>query len=179
MPVTLFSPDSAITAVYNERLAIVFGFITLAFGLNAFLSCRVCISWLKRLGLKNPTQIKGYSSFYKYHLYYWWAFGVSILAHLMVATLHTGLPEAGDPDAGVHWIILGLGLFSGVAAIALFFSCRVIPRLVAMAVRINPFNNSFYRAYNKYHVYYWLVLAGLVAAHFIAGYSHSGIWPEG
>ncbi len=179
MSFTILFQASGITAVYNERLAIIFGFITLASGLSAFLSCRVCISWLSHLGLKNPTQIKGYSAFYKYHLYYWWAFGVSLVAHFMVATLHTGLPQAGDPDAGVHWIILGLGLFSGVSASSLFFSCRVLPRLVAMATPKKPFNNPLYRAYNKYHSYYWVILALLATAHFIVSYNHTGVWPGG
>jgi hypothetical protein len=173
---TLFQAAGA-APIYNERMAIIFGFITLILGLSVFLSCRVCISWTNRLGIKNPTQIKGYSSFYKHHLYYWWAFGISLVAHIMVSTLHTGLPQGGDPDAGIHWVILGLGLFSGASTSSLFFSCRVLPRLLVMATPKQPFNNIFYRAFYKYHAYYWLLPALLVAAHLVAAYSHGGVWP--
>ena len=124
-----------------------------------------------------PTRIRGYSVFYRFHLYYWWAFGVVLLAHLLVAVLHTGLPQAGDPDAGIHWEILGLGFFSAVSAAVAFSSCRVLPRLVAMAAPRSPLNNIAYRVFSRYHSYYWLVIGALVASHFAIAYWHAGIWP--
>jgi hypothetical protein len=102
-----------------------------------------------------------------------------MVAHFMVAVLHTGLPQGGDPDANVHWAILGLGLFSAVSATSLFCSCRVLPRLVAMATPKTPFNNILYRSFYKYHNYYWLIMALLVAAHFLVNFNHAGVWPEG
>lgn len=164
-------------ATYNERLAIVFGVITLVLSLSTFLSCRTCISWLKRLGIQNPMHSKGYALFYRYHLYYWWAFGVALVAHFMVAVLHTGLPQSDDPDANIHWIILGLGLFSAISAVGLFSSCRILPRLAAMAKNNNPLDNMVFRVFFKYHSYYWFILAMLVAAHFGVSYWHAGIWP--
>jgi hypothetical protein len=175
--ILLEAPDLA--SVNNERLAIVLGLITLALALSAFLSCRVCISWLSYLGIKNPTRIKGYSQFYKFHLYYWWAFGVALVAHLMVATLHTGLPQAGDPDAWIHWVILGMGLFSAILAASLFFSCRVFPKLISMAGSIKPFNNLIFRTFYGFHSYLWLILAVSVAVHFTVTYTHAGVWPPG
>jgi hypothetical protein len=118
-------------AVYNERIAIILGLVTLVLALAIFASCRTFVSLLQRLGLENPSQNKFYQGFYKYHLYYWWGFGVSLLAHVMMVTLHTGLPKSGDPDAGVHWVILILGLASAVSGVVLFFSCRILPRLLA------------------------------------------------
>ncbi len=175
---TLFQA-SDVTSIYNERLAIVFGFITLALGLSVFLSCRVCISWLSHLGLQNPTKIRGYSSFYKYHLYYWWAFGVMLIAHIMVSILHTGFPQTSDPDASIHWIILGLGLGSFVTALGVFSSCRVLPKLMAMVTPKNPFSNTLYKPFFKYHSYYWLIMTLLVLAHFTVSGNHTGIWPGG
>ena len=100
---------SASAAVYGERTAIVLGFATLVLALAAFASCRTFASVLTRLGAKDPARNKAYRAFNRYHLYYWWFFGVAVLAHVMMATFHTGLPKAGDPDAGIHWVILGLG----------------------------------------------------------------------
>ncbi len=176
--ITLFqTPETS--AVYYERLAIVLGITVLVFGLSTFLSCRVCISWFSFLGVKNLARKNGYSSFYKYHTYYWWAFGVSLVAHILVATLHTGLPQAGDPDAGVHWIILASGLLGGVSAASVFSSCRVLPRLLAMLTPDKPLNQPLYRSYYKYHAYFWLVWALVVAAHFTTSYNHAGLWPPG
>ena len=85
--------------VSNERVAIVPGFITLLFAAATFISCRTFINLLARVGVKNIQQNGFFHYFYKYHSYYWWAFGVAVLTHLTVALLHTGLPQAGDPDA--------------------------------------------------------------------------------
>jgi hypothetical protein len=165
------------SALNNERLAIVLGFLTLLSGLAAFLSCRTCLGWLSRLGIKDFTHNRIYAPFYKLHLYYWWSFGVLVVAHLMVAVVHTGLPQAGDPDAPVHWWILGLGLFSAMSAIGVFFSCRIMPRLVTMARSSDPFNSHSYRTFFRGHSFYWISLGLLAAAHFLVAFSHIGVWP--
>ncbi len=163
----------------NERLAIALGLLTLVSAIAVFASCRICMIWLNRLGLQNPAHIKGYSFFYRYHLYYWWTFGVLLLAHVMVGTLHTGLPRIGDPDEGLHWAILGLGLFSAVSSISVFCSCRIMPRLMFLARRGKSGDNSGYRAFSRFHTYFWLFLACLVGAHFAFSYYHAGVWPSG
>ncbi len=176
---TALSSTTGLTATYNERLAIVFGLLTLASGLLVFLTCRICVGLLGRLGWKNPVRSKMYGFFYRYHIYYWWTFGVLLVAHFMVAVLHTGLAQGGNPDAGTHWAILGLGLFGAFSSASLFFSCRVLPRLIALATPKEPLNNPIFSGFYRYHAYYWLALALLVAAHFAVSYNHAGTWPPG
>ena len=165
------------TAVINERIAISLGFITLALGLATFISCRSFISLLMRLGIKTPMRNAVFLSFYRYHTYYWWFFGVAALSHFMMATFHTGLPQPGDPDAGIHWLILALGMASAVSGLTLFSSCRAYPRLMSPAVPKLSFQSATYRMFFRYHSYYWWVFGLLVAAHFVASYLHAGIWP--
>lgn len=179
MPITILSQALSTPAIYNERLAIVMGLATLLLGISLFLSCRVCISWFGLLGLKGLAQTKGYLFFYKRHLYYWWAFGILLVSHIMVSTLHTGFPQSSDPDAGVHWIILGSGLFSGISAGSVFFSCRVLPNLLAMLTPDKPIYRPRYRSFYKYHSYFWLALASLVITHLAISYNHTGFWPSG
>jgi hypothetical protein len=169
--------DVDMTPIYNERLAVVLGLFSVLAGLSVFFSCRVCISWLTRLGMKNLTKSRGYSGFYRYHVYYWWTFGVVVVAHFMIATLHTGLPQADDPDANTHWIILGLGILSFITALVLFTSCRILPRLASMLNPQSILNNTVYKILYRYHVYYWGILILLVAAHFGVSYNHTGLWP--
>ena len=130
-----------------------------------------------RFGLKNPTKNKAYQSFYRHHTFYWWFFGVSLVSHIMMGTLHTGLPQAGDPDASIHWIILILGLAGALSALALFSSCRASPRLLAPAIPKLSFASKTYKSFFSYHSYYWGALALLVAGHFAVSYIHAGIWP--
>jgi hypothetical protein len=163
--------------IYNERLAIIFGLITVFCGVLAFFSCRTCIGWLGTFGLQNITKSKGYASFNKKHIYYWWGFGVFLGAHIMVAVVHSGFPQSGDPDAYIRWVILGLGLFSAAAAFGLFASCRVVPRLAAMAAPKNLFENALFKSYFQYDSYFWWILLLLVAVHFTLAFNYIGLWP--
>ncbi len=165
------------SGVYNERVAIALGLVTLISALLAFLSCRTCVSWLKHIGIKDPVAHRSYAAFYRYHIYYWWSFGVILVAHLMMAVIHTGLPQANEPDASVHWRILGLGLLSAVAGVVIFSSCRVLPRIIIMATRKNPVHNVAYTAFFQKHSYYWGILAFLVLGHLWLSISHAGFWP--
>jgi hypothetical protein len=58
-----------VTAVYNERLAIVFGFVTLVFVVSVFLSCRVLPRLVAMVTPKKPFSSLLYMAFYKYHAY--------------------------------------------------------------------------------------------------------------
>jgi hypothetical protein len=161
----------------NERIVIVFGLVTLIFALAAFISCRTFVSLLVHFRLGNPSGNKVYQAFNKYHGYYWWIFGVLLLAHILMATLHTGLPVSGDPDAGIHWAILILGLVAGLNGVVVFFSCRVLPKLLAPAKSKFSLTDKVYGSFFKYHAWYWWLFILLAAAHFAVSYLHAGVWP--
>ena len=165
-------------AIYNERVAIILGFITLVSAIAAFVSCRTFMNILAHLGLKNASQSRFFQRYYRYHAWYWWVFGVALLTHLVIATVHTGLPKAGDPDAPIHWAILALGLAGGLTGITLFFSCRIVPRLMAPATDKFSLQNRAFNTFFKYHTWYWLVFVLLVAAHFTVSFIHAGAWPQ-
>jgi hypothetical protein len=172
----LFDSDAGISFV-NERVAIILGLITLLLALASFISCRSCLSWLNRFGVKNLLNQKGYLAFYKFHSIFWWLFGVSLVSHVFMAVGHTGLPEAGDPDAFSHWIILIPGFFGALFSLSIFSSCRIFPRLVSPAKPGRTLNNPIFKIFYKYHVYYWLAFGLLILSHFLAGFSHTGLWP--
>jgi cytochrome b561 len=164
--------------VLSERIAIILGFITLGSAMATFASCRTFVSLLLRLGAGNPIHNKVYQSFNRYHGYYWWAFGVSVLTHIMMAIFHTGLPQAGDPDAGTHWIILILGMTTAIMGIVLFFSCRITPKLLAPLKSKSSRIDKIHRSFLRFHPYFWWVFVLLAAAHFAAAYLHAGLWPQ-
>jgi hypothetical protein len=165
------------SAVYNERLAILLGFATLTMALATFASCRTFVSIIIRLGLKSLVANLGYKVFSKYHMYYWWLFGTFIVAHVMMSVFHTGLPKAGDPDAGIHWLILSFGLTTGIAGLSLFTSCRISPRLFSPKIQGVSLTNDIYRSFFKNHSFYWIVFGLLVASHIGITYAHVGVWP--
>jgi len=166
------------TAVYNERIAIVLGIMTLGLAILVFASCRTCVQLLERINVRVAARSAGYRAFARYHMYYWWFFGVSALAHAAMAVGHTGLPQPGDPDAGIHWVILILGITGALFAVGLFSSCRISPKVLAPTLPKLSLTNRTYLSFVRLHTLFWLPFALLVAAHFAVGYFHAGLWPK-
>ena len=163
--------------IYSERLTVALGFLTLAFAAATFASCRSCLAFLERLGIKGLTEKRWYRPFYKYHGYYWWAFFVVLALHFLTALMHTGIPSADDPDARIHWVVLAFGLGSlGMVGTALS-SCRSFTGLVNIFTGKSLLGNGRYLSFYRYHSYYWLVLVMAIAGHFVTAVLHVGFWP--
>jgi hypothetical protein len=164
-------------SLYGERLVIVLGFVTLLSGIATFASCRSCLSFLSRFGLKNPMEKRWYQSFYKYHGYYWWIFLMGLFLHFLTAIMHTSIPSASDPDGQIHWIILSLGFSSALIVGGVLASCRSLSALLNLFREKDVMSNKKYLSFYRFHSYYWLILVILTAGHFASSYFHTGIWP--
>jgi hypothetical protein len=173
----LFQPANTV-AVYNERLAIILGIVTLLLALFTLASCRSCWMWLNRSGFRGLSQTRPYQTLYKSHTYLWWTFTFFIAMHLMVGSMHAVysiIPN--DPDAYMHWRII----FSGVGGFALILivlsSCRAFAHTLDFLIGRSALKNTVYRIFYQYHAYYWGVFILAVIAHFALGYLHAGVWP--
>jgi hypothetical protein len=166
-------------AVYNERLAMVLGILTLLSGLAVFLSCRTCIKILNKTGFKKMIAGKTFQRLLKYHTYYWWTFWLIFVLHLMSAIMHLGFNTAGDSNAYLHKYSLIFGLSALAAVIAVRFSCHGIGVVVRLFSERKPTEFKLIGLVYKYHSYYWVVFFILIAAHYTAGFLHSGWWPTG
>ncbi len=161
----------------EERLAVALGFVTLVSALATFASCRTCLSFLARLGLKDLMENKWYRAFYRYHGYYWWTFLFALVLHLLTTIMHTGLPTPGDPDAAIHWVILSFAFGALVMVVAVFSSCRSLVGLANLFAEKGPLSNTGFRSFYRFHSFYWLVLILFVVGHFASSYVHIGFWP--
>jgi hypothetical protein len=165
--------------LYGERLTIALGLITLTFALAIILSCRSYVSWTNRIGLKDILKNNGYRLFYKYHSYYWWGFWFVFGFHLFNGFMHIFmLPAVPDTDAFLHWYSLGTGLTALVAVGGIIISCRVLPGPLSIIFNRQPLTNPAYKIFYKFHSYYWLIFLAIIAAHYMFGFLHSGLWPE-
>ncbi len=174
VPVLFHEAETA--AIINERVAIVLGVCTLAFGLATVTSCRSFVWLLNRAGLNGLTRSTPFQWFYRRHGAYWFIFAGLLVAHLTMAIVHTGLPQADDPDAPLHWATLLAGLSAGVVAASSFASCRLLPRLLTGRA-LDPAKTGGYHRFLRFHGYYWWVFLAIAAAHFALAYWHAGIWP--
>ena len=176
MYIQLQTPASI--GVYDERLAVILGYITLLIILAFFSTCRSFVTMITRLGMKDPQQVKWYQLMYKYHAYYWPVFWITFILHVLTALMHTDLPQFGDPDAVQHLYILASGLLSLIALIVLGFSCRIFTGIYHLfngkSLTENHATGSFY----NHHGMYWLVLLASIAVHLVFAYRHIGFWPS-
>jgi hypothetical protein len=169
---------SGYIAVYNERLAIILGLITLSCALATFVSCRSCFTLFDRIGLKNLSRTRTYKSFYRYHSYYWWAFLFVFMLHAVTGVMHTGLSSANDPDAYLHQYIFWFGIASFVGISIVISSCRSLVGFADMFRDKPSLTDRGYRVFYQQHTFYWLISFLLIIAHFTVGYLHAGIWPR-
>ena len=163
--------------LYAERLAVALGFTTLIGAIATFATCRSCLSFLGRFGLKNPMDMRWYRQIYKYHGYYWWVFLLGLALHLLTSIMHTAIPRTGDPDTPIHWMILSFAIVSLPLLGIVLSSCRSFVGFLNLFMEKGPLNNHAFQKFYKYHSYYWLLLVLAVAGHIGSAYVHVGIWP--
>jgi hypothetical protein len=163
-------------AVYNERLAIILGFITLAFTLATLFSCRSFSAFLNRSGTKNPTGNPIYRLFFKYHSFYWWGLVFSLILHLLVAVMHISYNDPADPDAYLHPYIFLAGGSAFIITLVIYSSCRSFAGLLNLINGKQPFSGKLFSDYYRFHSYYWIILLVVVIVHFTLGYLHTGVW---
>jgi hypothetical protein len=169
--------QTSAAGLYNERLAIVLGFITLLLALAVLASCRV-VPIVMNILHKDPMQSHFYQTFYKWHAYLWWVFGTMLLLHLSTAFIHTGFPVPGDPDAPIHWVILGAALGSLLFFFIVLASCRSIVTFINVLAGKNPLQNRFFKWFYARHGLYWWLFALIFLVHISAAGIHTGVWPR-
>jgi hypothetical protein len=175
LPASLGS-TSVNVVVYNERLAIILGFITLAFTLAALFSCRSFLSFLNRMGVKDPLGNSFYRVFFKYHSFYWWGLVFALALHLLVGVMHIRYNDPADPDAYLHPYIFLTGGLAFIVTLAAYLSCRSFASLLNLVTGKSPLSGRVYTIAYSFHYYYWIILIMIVIAHFTLIYLHTGVW---
>jgi hypothetical protein len=163
-------------AVYNERLAIILGFITLIFTLALFFSCRIFVGFIKILGVKNHSGNLIFGFFHKYHSIYWWGLLLALSLHTLVALMHIRFNDPADPDAYLHPYIFLAGIVALILTLVIYTSCRSFSGLLNLITGKNPLSGKVYTELYRFHSLYWIVLLATVVIHFTLGYLHTGIW---
>lgn len=163
-------------AVYNERLAIILGFLSLALTLATFFSCRSFVAFVNFLGVKNPNKNRIYNSFFKHHSIYWWGLLLVLTLHLLVAVMHISFNDPTEADAYLHPYILLAGAVALIVVLVIYTSCRSFSGLLNLINGKSPLSGKVFASLYRLHNLYWIVLLAIVAIHFTLVYLHTGIW---
>ena len=164
-------------SLYNQRLAIILGILTLLSAFAVFASCRVIPVIFRRLH-KDPLKSRVYKAFYDGHFFTWWAFITIAILHIMTAFFHTGFPKSGDPDAPVHWWILGFAFSSLIFFSLVIFSCRLLNPFWNFFTGKSPLENKWIKWVYSHHGFWWWPWIFSFVAHIAIAYAHTGIWPK-
>ena len=76
-------------SVFASRLILILGFVNLVTGFLLLFTCRVIPAFKPTRGLM---QHAFYKSFYRYHVYLWWIFWISVIVHVVFAMNYLGWP---------------------------------------------------------------------------------------
>jgi hypothetical protein len=162
--------------VYNERLSIVLGFITLLLTLATLFSCRSFIFFLRHIGIKNPERNRFYAAFFKYHSLYWYGLVFILVLHPLAGIMHIVFTDSTDPDAYLHTWVLAAGAAAFAVILIILVSCRSLVAFLAFITGKNPLAGKYFAAFYRLHSYFWSILIILIVLHFTFSYLHTGIW---
>ena len=76
-------------SVFASRLILILGFVNLVTGFLLLFTCRVIPAFKPTRGLMQHAL---YKSFYRYHVYLWWIFWISVIVHMVFAMNYLGWP---------------------------------------------------------------------------------------
>jgi hypothetical protein len=170
-------PISPAAALFNERMTVVLGFITLISAVAVIATCRSFIVLLSRVGVKRPLASRAYRAVYGWHFYYWWVFAIALTLHVMTAVTHATV--SGRFDVVFHWWILGLGLASLGWLFPVQLSCRSTLSFINSLSGTPATGNRFFNWFYRRHGVLWWGLLLFMTAHVGVAVAHVNWWPRG
>jgi hypothetical protein len=159
--------------VYVHWLILSLGIGILASAGSVLFSCRSVAAVLRLLSHANSWHDRLYRGFFRYHAYYWAVFGFILAFHLMVTTVHVGVPVTGEIVHLAHVIVFVTSITNIVLMLVVLTSCRTVNRLIASWSSRSPLSSSIYSGFYRYHAVYWWLLALSLGGHIVSGMVHS------
>ena len=80
---------SILHGIFAARIILILGLVNLVTGFLLLFTCRVIPAFKPTRGLM---QHAFYKNFYRYHVYLWWIFWISVIVHVIFAMNFLGWP---------------------------------------------------------------------------------------
>jgi hypothetical protein len=168
---TLFQGSSL--DIYVHWLILALGIGILLSGVAIFVSCRSVAGVLHLAGAPHTRGARAYQAFSRFHSYYWGAFWIILLLHLMVTTTHIGLPVTGQPYYRAQQVTLYTAIANLVLMFILFLSCKSFTRLASIFSAKNLLDNLRYKRFFRLHALFWWLLVASMITHIVFGMIHA------
>ena len=159
--------------VYVHWLIVSLGIGILASAGAVLFSCRSVAAVFHLLSPATSWHDRLYRGFFRFHAYYWAVFGFILAFHLMVTTVHVGIPVPGEIVHLAHVIVFTTSITNIVLLLVVLTSCRTVNKLIVTFTSQNPLGSSIYSGFYRYHAVYWWLLALSLGGHIVSGMVHS------
>jgi hypothetical protein len=159
--------------IYVHWLILWLGIGIFILGVAIFFSCRSVSSALNLTGTPTTWGARIYHVFSRYHSYYWVAFWMILVLHLMVTITHIGLPVAGEPYFRAQQVTLYSAIANLILMLIIFTSCRSFTSLAALFTSGNILSNITYKRFFRLHALFWGLLGASIIIHIVSGIVHA------
>lgn len=159
--------------IYVHWLILALGIGILMFGIAVITSCRSVAGFFHLLQDKNTLGMKIYMVYFRFHSYYWIAFGFFLIFHLMVTIVHVGYPSSGAPYVLPHQLVFYTAIVNFLLIIVVFTSCKSFLSLVNIFNSKNPLSIGGFKRFYRFHSVFWWLLGVSFIVHITAGIIHA------
>jgi hypothetical protein len=159
--------------IYVHWLILALGIGILVFGIAVITTCRSVAGFFHILQGKDSLGTKAYSVYFRFHSYYWVAFGFFLIFHLMVTIVHVGLPSVGEPYSLAHQLVFYTAITNFLFTMVVFTSCKSFLSLVGIFSSRNPLSTDGFKKFYRFHSVFWWLLTASFIVHISAGIIHA------
>jgi hypothetical protein len=159
--------------IYVHWLILALGIGILISGIAVITTCRSVAGLFHLLQRKDSLRMRFYSVFFRFHSYYWVAFWLFLVLHLMVTIVHVGLPSPGEPYFLAHQVVFYTAIVNFLLVLVVFTSCKSFLSLISLFTPRNPLSGSIFKRFYRFHSIFWWVFAVSFITHIVAGIIHA------
>ncbi len=159
--------------IYVHWLILALGIGILISGIAVITTCRSVAGFFHLLQGKDSLKARVYNTYFRFHSYYWVAFGLFLVLHLMVTIVHIGLPSSGEPYALAHQVVFYSAIVNFLLVLVVFTSCKSFLSLVSLFTSRNPLSGNIFKGFYRFHSILWWLLAVSFIVHIVFGIIHA------
>lgn len=159
--------------IYVHWMILALGIGILSSGIAVITTCRSVAGFFHLLQERDSLWMRVYRAYSRFHSYYWVAFFLFLVLHLMVTIVHVGLPSPGEPYFLAHRVVFYSAIVNFLLALVVFTSCKSFLSFISLFTSRNPLSGSIFKRFYKFHSLLWWILAVSFIVHIAAGIIHA------
>jgi cytochrome b561 len=159
--------------IYVHWLILALGIGILISGIAVITTCRSVAGFFRLLRERDSLKTRVYRGYSRFHSYYWVAFLLFLVLHLMVTIVHVGLPLPGEPYFLAHQVVFYSAITNFLLVLVVFTSCKSFLSFVSLFTPRNLLSGNIFKLFYRFHSLFWWMLAVSFVVHIAAGIVHA------